>query len=53
MDSVKWLVEVMALEGEDLNYYWDAEYGAGRLAVVGAGWRPVTRMHINSQIIGP
>jgi DMSO/TMAO reductase YedYZ molybdopterin-dependent catalytic subunit len=53
MDSVKWLVRVVALKREDVNFYSGAEYVAGRLAVVGADWQPVTRMQIKSAIIKP
>jgi DMSO/TMAO reductase YedYZ molybdopterin-dependent catalytic subunit len=53
MDSVKWLVRVVALKREDVNFYSSAEYVAGRMAVVGADWQPVTRMQIKSAIIKP
>ena len=53
MDSVKWLVRVVALKREDINFYSDAEYVAGRVAVVGADWQPVTRMRVKSAIIRP
>src|SRR5205823_4442594 len=53
MDSVKWLVEVEALDHEDTSYFMTDKYVAVRLRAIGADFRSLTGMHIKSQIARP
>jgi len=53
MDSVKWLVQMEALKASDKGYFMTQAYIATRLQTIGSEQRPVTRMHVKSQIACP
>lgn len=53
MDSVKWLVAIDALAGQDLSHFMTERYVATRLLAVGSGRRPLNRMRVKSQITNP
>jgi len=53
MDSVKWLVQIEALTSSDKSYFMTQAYIATRLQTIGSEQRPVTHMHVKSQIARP
>ena len=53
MDSVKWLVSIEALGHQDLSHFMTERYVATRLLAVGTERRPLSRMHVKSQITSP
>ena len=53
MDSVKWLVQIEALDNEDTSPFMTQQYVSQRLQAVGSERAPVTRMQVKSQIAWP
>jgi DMSO/TMAO reductase YedYZ molybdopterin-dependent catalytic subunit len=53
MDSVKWLVQIEALDREDTSFYMTRRYVASRLEAVGTDQSPLTAMRVKSLILEP
>jgi DMSO/TMAO reductase YedYZ molybdopterin-dependent catalytic subunit len=53
MDSVKWLVSIEALGGQDLSHFMTERYVATRLLAVGTERKPLSQMRVKSQITSP
>jgi len=53
MDSVKWIVQVEALDHEDTSLYMTKRYVSTRLQTIGSEQSPLTTMRVKSLIVQP